>query len=82
VDILDGLVIGTSLSRRFATLLAVVTVVCFLLWPTQSFNFVHGQALDSIAGTTKVVGSRWGVHCDVAHEHLLEPATITCTSTP
>ena len=82
MNILDGLDIGTSLSRRFATFVAVATVACVLLWPTQSFNFVHGQALDSIAGTTNVIGSHWGIHCDVTQEHLLEPATLTCTSTP
>lgn len=82
MNILDGIDIGTSLSRRFATFIAIVTVVCFLLWPTQSFNFVHGQALDSAAATTNVLGSRWGFRCAVTQEHLLEPATITCASTP
>lgn len=78
MNILDGVDIGTSLSCRFAILVAIVTVVRFLFWPTKSFNIVYGQALDSIAGATNVVGSRLGIHCTVEQDGLFARPHLGC----
>ncbi len=82
MNFLDSIEIGTRASRRFATLVAVLTMISFLVWPTQSFNFVHGQTLDSVAGSTELLASRWGVHCVVVQDGVLSPATMNCESGP
>lgn len=82
MNFLDLIDIGAAASRRFAFLVSFLVVICFLAWPTQSFNFLHGQALDSAASSTNLIASNWGIRCTVTQDDLLSPATLDCTTGP
>jgi hypothetical protein len=80
MNILDLMQLGATTSLRIAVAIAVLLVLGYLVWPTQSFNFLHGQALDSAAGSANLVAASWGIHCTVTQDGLLSPATLDCAA--
>jgi hypothetical protein len=78
VDFFTAIELITEIGRRAQVAVAVVAVACFAFWPTPSFNFAWGRALDSVAGTTNLVARVWNIHCTVTQDGWLGRATIHC----